>query len=211
MYFVIETPTGFAGGENLGRFSSVLHMIYLSEEINSKWFGVAFDCEHLLGNNIDPEKEIEKMSQGDGERVKVMHIGWPTPLHTAHVPLPLGSEQQIYIYKIIYNLRQKGFEDGYLIYERGNIPIEETIIVMRKIVDFAQKNIKPEDLMKHPEFFGIKVGEIASEERQLTAIREHAFDPLKGLITAPEEEHGFLGRAAVEKGKAEEWRKEKYR
>ncbi|MEM7821799.1 MAG: hypothetical protein QXX38_03260 [Candidatus Aenigmatarchaeota archaeon] len=36
-------------------------------------------------------------------------------------------------------------------------------------------------------------------------MREHAFDPLRGLIAMPEETHGFFGRAAVEKRKAEEW------
>jgi len=31
------------------------------------------------------------------------------------------------------------------------------------------------------------------------------------LLSVPEEKHGFLGKVAVEKGKAREWETEKYR
>ena len=114
-----------------------------------------------------------------------------------------------------YKLRQKGFGkhpdiDHFIVFERGGPEtFQESVISLRKIKEFLERDTSPEKLP--PEFFGVATGEIASEERQKVAIREHAFDPLKGLITAPEEEHGLLGRAAVEKGKAEEWRKEKYR
>jgi hypothetical protein len=82
---------------------------------------------------------------------------------------------------------------------------------LRLIIDCLEKDIPPSKLLAHPEFFGIDIKQVASPERQLAVIREHAYDPLKGLLMVPEEEHGFLGRAAVEKGKAEEWRKERFR
>jgi hypothetical protein len=145
----------------------------------------------------------------------VIHAGWPSALAPAHLPIAVGSDQQKYLYERYYQLKQKGFgkdKDVYIVFERGGPEtFQQSIISLKLIVDFLNKDIKPEDLINHPEFFGLKTGEISSPERQIVAIREHAYDPLKGMIVFPEEEHGTLGRAAVEKGKVEEWKKEKYR
>jgi hypothetical protein len=77
------------------------------------------------------------------------------------------------------------------------------------IKQFLEKDVPPEKLPL--EFYGLEPGQWASTERQKAQILEHAYDPLKGMLQVPEEEHGFLSKAAVEKGKTEEWRKEKYR
>jgi hypothetical protein len=216
MPLVFESPMGGRGIEDWLRFYNPAHIYCLVEEIGPKYVQLALDLEHMLSIRVDPEIVIDILPEDAGKFVKVIHVGFPSVLAPAHVPVALGSEEQLYLYKIYYKLRKKGFgldknQDHFILFERGPFPIQQTIIALRKITEFLEKDIKPEDLIKYPEFFGIATGEIASEERQLAAIREHAFDPLKGLMTVPEEEHGFLGRAAIEKGKAEEWRREKYR
>ncbi len=206
IYFVLETPTGFAGGENLGRFSRPLHMYYLAREVRTKYFGLTIDIEHMLGNNIDPKKEFELFPSNAGSTVKVIHIGYPTPLHTAHKALYLGSEEQQYVYERLWQLRQKGFKDGYLIFERAaKEDIQNSILSVRMIKHFLEKNVPPKELPE--EFYGMPKGgpEIA---RQKLAIKEHALEPLKGMLVAPEEEHTFLSASAKEK---EKWKKEEYR
>jgi len=42
-------------------------------------------------------------------------------------------------------------------------------------------------------------------------MREHAWDPLEGLLSVPEEKHTFFSKTAVEKQKGQEWEKRKYR
>jgi hypothetical protein len=114
-----------------------------------------------------------------------------------------------------FKLRQKGFgkdKECYIIFERGGPEtFQQSIIALQLIIECLNKDIPPEKLMEHPEFFGIDIKQMGSIERQRAVIREHAFDPLRGLIAVPEETHGFFGRAAVERGKAEEWRRERYR
>jgi hypothetical protein len=85
------------------------------------------------------------------------------------------------------------------------------VTALKIMAEHLEKDIPPERLP--PEFFGIVTGEIASEERQLAIIREHARDPLKGLISVPEEEYTFLSRAALEKPGVtpEKWKKEELR
>src|SRR3989338_10257564 len=106
-------------------------------------------------------------------------------------------------------LRQRGFREGYIIYERGggDSPakvVEQSIQVIRYIKENLQKGIPPEELPES--FYGISEMNEAKYKMQLVAIKEHAWDPLKGLLVIPEEEHTFLSRAAIEKGKAEEWK-----
>jgi len=210
MYFVLETPTGFAGGENLGRFSRPLHMAYLSEHVGTSYFGVAFDFEHVLGNNIDPKKEIAEFSAKGGKWIKVLHLGFPTPLHTAHAKIDIGSDEQKYLYDRIWELKQKGFDDGYLIFERGGgeDPVGQTILALRLVKKYLEMNTHPKDLPL--EFYGLKQEGPAVKAQQLQ-IKEHTLDPLKGMLVVPEEEHGILSGAAQRKGKTKEWEAEKYR
>ncbi len=210
MYFVIETPTGYSGGENLGRFSRPVHMAVLAQNAGTKLFGVAFDFEHVLGNNIDPKDEISKLPYMGGKFVKVIHAGFPTPLHTAHATVEVGSDEHRYLYERLWELRQKGFEDGYIIFERGGgeDPVGQTIIALRLIKEFLEKNTLPKDLPL--EFYGVKE-EGPELARQELAIKQHALDPLRGMFVVPEEEHGILGKAAIARGKGEEWKKEEYK
>lgn len=209
MYFVIETPMASAGLENLMRLSDPVHMCVLANEINFKFFRVAIDFEHVLSNYINPQEMIARMQENDGSLIKVVHLGWPTPVIPAHMPIYVGSDQHKWIYQRLWELRQKGFtqdEDRYLIYERGSENIEQSIIAIRLIVEYLEKNTEPEKLPN--KFFGVEGPSIASVERQRTVIQQHRLDPIEGLLVVPEEAYTFLGKAGTEKGGAEKWKKE---
>jgi len=209
LLFVFETPMAGHGTEGLMRLAHPRDMCFLAKAINSDFVGVAYDSEHMLGSNINPLDEAESLPAKAGELIKVIHLGYPTPHSPAHMPIPVGSEAQLFLYRVLFELRKKGFTEGYLIFERaGEQSIQQSIIAIRLMAQFLEQDVEPDKLPE--EFYGMKPGgpEIA---RQLVAIREHALDPMKGLITVPEEEHGFFGKAAIEKGKGEEWKKEKYK
>ena len=116
-------------------------------------------------------------------------------------------------------MKKKGWRDGYIMFERGGgrtgkgaLPqevFEDTVTALRWIVTFLDRDVKPEELP--PEFYGISLQNEPVFKRQLVAMREHAWDPLEGLLSVPEEKHTFLGKSAVDKGKAQEWEKRKFR
>lgn len=210
MYFIFETQMGGGGIEGMNRLVRPRDMVFLCQNIRSKWVGVCFDFEHVLAQNVDPKKEIESFPGNAGEWVKVCHLGFPTPHAPAHIPLLLGSREQYYLYERLFELRQKGFKNGFLIFERGGgkDPVEQSTVAIKMIQEHLEKNIRPKEL---PEmFFGIPPGG-PRIRRQEVIVREHFFDPLKGMLAIPEEEYTFLSKAATEKGKAKEWEKEELR
>jgi len=71
-----------------------------------------------------------------------------------------------------------------------------------------EENTKPEELVAKPEFFGVAGPALGSEERQRVVIREHARDPIEGLLVVPEETYTALGKAGTEKAGREKWKKE---
>ncbi|MBI1979083.1 MAG: hypothetical protein HYS62_03440, partial [Candidatus Aenigmarchaeota archaeon] len=96
----------------------------------------------------------------------------------------------------------------------GQNPLEITrtaVLALREIITNLDKGVEPGKLP--PEFYGISPEGILSEQRQMVIIREHARDPLKGLIIAPEEEHTALGKEALAKPgmTPEKWKKEELR
>ncbi len=207
--WIFETEMAKGGYETYMRVARIPHLCALTSSIKSNYVGVAIDYQHLLSCNLNPLDEIRDLPAKGGELVKVIHLSYPTPHVPSHIGIPLGSEAQLFIYRGLYELRKKGFNNGIIIFERGDPEsVQQSVLSIRMIVQFLEKDISPEKLPE--EFYGMKPGgpEIA---RQLVAIREHALDPMRGLITVPEEEHGFFGRSAIEKGKGEEWKKEKYK
>jgi hypothetical protein len=217
-----------AGEEGLQRLIhavDIYKMVKAAEKIaKDVYIGMVFDQEHYLHNNLDPMNEIKslKSEASDlGKFLLVFHVGAPKPYHPAHEPIDIGSEAQFWIYKYAYELRKLGFgageNEGIFIFERGGARgqtpaqfIGQSAAALRIIVEYLEKNVEPEKLP--PEFYGISPREILAEERQLAIIREHFFDPLKGLLQVPEEEYTFLGSKAIEKGKRpEEWKKEEMR
>lgn len=217
MPLVLETPMAHRGIEEWLRLPNPIQMYYLAEQVNKEagflCLAIAMDFEHMLSIRLDPEVVIDLLPEDVGKYVLVIHAGFPASLAPAHIPIPLGSEQQYYLYKLMYKLRKKGFgkdkKDYFIVFERGGgaDPIQQSVIALRKIVEFLEKDIPPEKLPME-EFFGFATGEIASLERQRSIILEHALDPLKGVIMVPEEEYTFLGAAATERVSPEKWRKE---
>jgi hypothetical protein len=214
LLFIFETPMAGSGMEDLLRFPQPGQMFYLVKEMKSPWFGIAIDIQHMLMDGLNVEAALAILPQEAGNYIRVIHSGYPSPLGPQHIPIPLGSDQQVYLYKTYWNLRKLGMgkeNEVYMIFERGGgqDPIQQTIIALQLIKKFLESDVPPEKLPL--EFYGLDTGQWASSERQKAQILEHAFEPLKGMLQVPEEEHGFLGKTAIEKGKGEEWRKEKYR
>ncbi len=215
MPFVIESP--MVPEEEMSRLPNPLQMYHVMKTLDEGRgvFGVALDIEHILMANINPEVAFDLLPEDGGDYMLVIHTGWPSPLGPAHIPIPLGSEQQLYLYKMYYKLRKKGMgidKNCYIIFERGggDDPYKQSYLALRNIVHYLEKDVPPDQLPT--EFYGISTQQLLSVEKQKVAIKEHAYDPLKGMITVPEEEHGMLGKAALEKGKRpEEWAKEKYK
>jgi len=215
--FLFETPMAGHGMEDLLRFPQPAQMYYLIKEIKSPYVGIAVDLEHLLMDGIDPDIAIDILPEDGGKFVRVIHTGWPSPLGPAHIPIPIGSEQHLYLYRMYWQLRQKGMGKDpnnpvYLIFERGGgeDPIKQSVLSLRLIVKFLLNDVPPNRLPL--EFFGIEAGQVASLERQWAIIEEHGRDPLKGLLIVPEETYGQISRTAIEKGKRpEEYKKEELR
>ncbi|NOR85757.1 hypothetical protein GQ473_06585, partial [archaeon] len=105
-----------------------------------------------------------------------------------------------------YDLKQKGMDDAYIIWEMGSYGSRDSATAFRRLIEYLSKNKHPDDLPT--EFFGI---DTTFEAQQHVAIQEHAYDPLEGVLMIPEESHTHLGSAAKDKGKLAEWAREQFR
>lgn len=218
-YILFEITESNQEQEGLMRLFDPKDTYHLIRALRSPWVKMCIDFEHMLQNKLNPEAEIPKWPNDMGKYIQLFHIGEPKPYHPAHIPLSPGSRGQEYIYSWLYNIRKKGFLDGWIIFERGGgrtgsgrTPFEvfeNSVWVLRQIAKYLDRGIDP---MKLPlEFYGISEQNPEVYSRSLVAVREHAWDPIEGLISIPEEKFTFLGSAAVQKGKAKEWERAKYR
>jgi len=181
--------------------------VKIAKVIDPDIVGYCLDFEHLLTNYIDPVDEAKELIKtGDGKYIRCLHLNAPRPIVGAHAPLSRLSVDMDIVYRFLYLLRKAGWKNSYIVWEMGSYGVQETAIAFKNIVRELEKETPPDELP--PEFYGIDKD---FEAQQMTAIREHAWDPLEGLLVVPEERHTFLSRAALEKGKAREWEKEKYR
>jgi len=215
LYLLLETAHAAEGMEGLIRLYSPLHAYHLIRKINSPHVKQCIDFEHMLANKLEPDKVIEKLPDDAGKQIFLFHLGRPIPYFgTAHATIPRGSHAQEHIYRWLWMLRNKGFRDGYMIYERGSgqTPLEvvqDTVQTLRLIAEELEKGTKPDELPAS--FYGVSEQNEAVFARQRVAVRDNFMAPITGLVSIPEETHTFLGRAAIEKGRAEEWKKGKYR
>jgi len=210
LIWVFEPEMGKTGWEKYMRLISIPHIHQLVKAIDHPNMKVAIDIEHLLSSGEDPIKNVEQLPHGAGKDIYVLHVGWPTPHKPAHIPLHLGSEAQHYVYDVLYRLRQKGWKDGIIIFERGggDDPVKSSVVSIRQIVKYLEMDVHPKKLPE--DFFGFAWNGF-NVRRQRVNIQMHAYDPLAGLITQPEEEHGLLGSEAIKKGKGDQWKKAKYK
>ncbi|MDI6720806.1 MAG: hypothetical protein QMD85_00345 [Candidatus Aenigmarchaeota archaeon] len=217
---LFENPEAGQGREGLYRLYDLRSAYHLMRKINSPSLRFCVDFEHMMAQNQNPEQIVKDLPGDFGKYVFLFHLGEPKPYFgTAHIPIPLGSQAQEVLYRWIHALRRKGFSSGYLIFERGGgragssrssfEVFEHSVWVLRQIAKYLEQDVPPQELP--PEFFGIAEQNKEVYARELVTIREHAFDPLKDVFIIPEEEHTFLGRSAVEKGKTEQWGRRKYR
>ncbi len=220
LYLLLENPESGEGAEGLYRLFDPRHFYYTMKQINSPHVMITIDFEHMVSQQIDPDKLIPELPNDFGKMIFLFHLGQPVPYGgTAHIPVSRGSLAQEQIYRWLYWMKKRGWKKGYIMFERGggrtgqgrlpNEVFEDSVQALRQITAYLEKDIEPNTLP--PEFFGISAANTAVYARQLVAMREHAWDPLEGLLSVPEEKHGFLSKAAVDKGKAQEWEKRKFR
>lgn len=223
VFFAFEPPEILEGQkEGMQRIIHASHIYNLVKASGSPYFRVMIDSEHYVHNNLDPKAEIQNTPSDFGEYVYGYHVGAPKPYHPTHEPIDVGSEAQRWIYVYAYELRKKGFgksadKPGLILFERGGRPgsqpaewMRTSVTAIKLIVEQLDKDTDPEKLPD--EFFGVSRDGALSPERQSIIIREHAEDPLKGMLSVPEEGYGFLSSAAIAKGKKpEEWKKEELR
>ena len=206
--------------EGIYRLAHPMHGYCFVKKMNSPIIKLCIDFEHMLAQKLDPDKIIKELPDDFGKTVYLFHVGEPKPYQgKAHIPLSRGSQAQEIIYDWLYRIKQKGCESAILIFERGSgrsghgqTPFEvfeQSVLVIRQFAKYLEMNVAPDDLP--PEFFGISEQNAAVWKRQLVEMRNHAWDPLEGLIMIPEEKHTFFSKAAVDKGKREEWEKRKFR
>jgi len=217
---LLECPQSGQGTEGISRLYHPLHAYHLLKKIGSSAVMQCIDFEQEMGQNIDLNVELPTLPPDFGAQVFLLHLGDPIPYFgTAHIPIALADRGADTLYKWIYWFRQKGFKDGYIIFERGsgrtpgnqqmsNI-FEYSVYVIRQIVKYLDRDTKPDALP--PEFYGLSLENKDIFAQQLVAMREHAWDPLQGMLKIPEEKHTFLGKAAVDAGKAKEWERGRYR
>jgi hypothetical protein len=220
LYLLFEPPEAHTGLEGLLRLYNPVHAYYLIKKLKTEHIKLCIDFEHMLSQKLEPDRIIEQLPGDAGSTILLFHLGKPIPYFgTAHIPIARGSRSQEIVYKWLYALRKKGFKNGYMIFERGSgrsgsgrLPLEvmeDSVTAIRLIAKYLDLDTKPDDLPA--EFYGISWENEPVFKRQQVIIRDHAWDPLEGVLMIPEEKHTFLSKSAVDKGKGQEWDKRKYR
>ena len=209
---LIETPDcrnqSYRGYFRLVRPSDVC---FLMKKIDSPYVRSTIDFEHIATHGLDIMKEIKALGNRDGEYVKMLHTGsQPSQAHL-HKPVERGD---LFLYKLIWELRKRGFKDGWILFEwsgRGRKEEiekwEQSVQNLKQMAILLENDIPPDELP--PEFFGMTSGEI---ERERRIIERNMFNPLQGTLEAPELSHTWFGGEIIKKKKPKEvWEKEEYR
>ena len=203
----IETAMPPQGQEGQLRIMSANEHVKLVKNLDKgKITSYCVDFEHLTVNYIYVDKDIETLADGDAKYITMVHINAPRPIMGAHSPIDKISHDMQIIYRWLYLMRQKGMKNSYLIWEMGSYGVRESAVAFRKLMEELGKGTDPLHLPK--EFYGI---DDMFEQQQWVNMKEHAYDPLKGLIANPEEDHGLLSTEAVKKNKLNEWLAGRYK
>ena len=217
----LETPQTGEGTEGLNRFFHPLHAYHLLKKFNSEHIKFCLDFEQTMGQRIDVDKDfLDKAPNDFGKYTFLIHTGEPVPYFgTAHIPIMFGGRGQETIYGWLFKLRKKGFKNGYILFERGGgrggggktmaEVFEWSVWALRQIVKYLDQDIPLDKLP--PEFYGMSFENKETYALQKVVVTNHAWDPLFDVINIPEEKHTFLSKAAVDKGKREEWERRQFR
>ncbi|MFP4116048.1 MAG: sugar phosphate isomerase/epimerase family protein [Candidatus Aenigmatarchaeota archaeon] len=195
----LETPNAeegrFIGYYRLVDPEKIYHVV---KSIGHPLVRLCIDFEHIASHGISPAKAMKEAPGGIGEVTYVVHIsGEPVPGHR-HKPLEKGD---IDLYRMLWNLRKKGFEGGYLNFERGGggeriqegreDPYQDSLPNLKEIVMYLEDDTPPEELPE--EFYGYTDKEFKQER---ATVLSHTFDPLEGLIETPELKDSLLAKYA---------------
>lgn len=193
------------------RLVTPIHVNYVIKKLNSEYVRATIDFEHVATHGLDVLEEIKKLPSGDGRWVKMLHVAsQPSPGHL-HKPVEKGDK---YLYTLIWELRKRGFKDGYILFEWSGKGRKEEIEKWQRSVQnlkymsvLLENDVGPEELP--PEFYGLDKGEM---ERERRIIEKNMFKPLEGALEAPELSHTWFAGEVMKKKKPKEvWEKEEYR
>ncbi len=174
---------------------------------------LCFDFEHIATQGLNPKQILEETKSDIGEETYLVHLSSrPSPGHE-HFPLQKG---EIHLYEMLWELKQKGFESGYLTFERGaggggqgDEAFKESIPIAKQMAMYLEDDIAPDELPV--EFYGYDDKEF---KRDKAVIESNTFEPIKGLIESPQMQDTFLGKHATEsepRMRGEGWEAEEHR
>ncbi|MEA3229493.1 MAG: hypothetical protein U9P44_01135 [archaeon] len=166
------------------------------------------DFEHLTGNLLNPQHQIEQLEKGDAKYISMIHINPPSAAQGLHKVLKRMSFDIEYIYRWLYKLRSIGMSGAYFVWEMGKDTgggTYEAPLAIRGIAKELAKGTKPQDLPD--DFFGIDANFRAM---QIQAINAHGLDPIRDMFFYKPLDHTFTGQFARATN-AEIAEKEKYR
>lgn len=203
----IETAMPPQGQEGQLRIMSAHdHVLLVKHLDNGAYTSYCMDFEHLTVNYIWVSDDIATLKEGYAKYINILHINAPRPIMGAHAPLEPFSRDMKVIYRWMYQLRQKGMKDSYIVWEMGSYGSKQSAIAFRELVRELEINTSPEKLP--PKFYGL---DNMFEAQQTVNMREHAYDALEGMTATPEETHGMISTEAAKKGKLAEWLRGKAR
>lgn len=189
---------------------------------------------------IEQEKWLDDSKWGDrvkvdkekplAEMVRMYHLtkpGWETSQGTGHIhgPFREGDEQ---LYTWLHDMVVNGFaqsdERASVMYEVGGDmsgTVQKAKLSMNMIelgispeelepakVDPGKKEYRDEKEALMARFFGM---DRPSYNREWAKIEQHAFDPLEGLLEAPEFDYTFSSMAAIKNDKLRQWPNEEFK
>lgn len=191
------------------RLVDLTRIYHVISSIGHPNFRVCVDLEHIATHGLDPMKQIKEAHPRLGEHVYLVHLSSrPSPGHE-HKPIEKGEKD---LYEMLWNLKKKGFENGYMVFERGGGEEseiwKESVPNVKEMAMFLEDDVSPDQLPA--EFYGYTDSEFRRDE---AIIRSHMFDPIEGLIETPNLRDTFLGSYAIteKRQSPEKWQGEEFR
>ena len=196
----LETPDArnpeFLGHYRLVDPTRIYHVISAIDHPNVR---LCFDFEHIATHGINVNEVLGNAPRNLGDFTYLVHLSSnPSPGHE-HFPLQKGEKG---LYEMLWTLKTKGFNSGYLTIERGGGQggggqqdeiWKRSISIVKDMAMYLEDDVSPNDLPI--EFFGYDDKEF---KRDRATIRSNTFKPIQGLIESPELEDTLLGKHATE-------------
>lgn len=197
----LETPDArekeYLGYYRLVDPTRIYHVIKSIDHPNVQ---LCFDFEHIATHGYKVKELLDEAPGDLGEETYLVHLSSrPSPGHE-HFPLAKGEKR---LYEMLWKLKQRGFESGYISFERGggqgggqgqgDDVWQESISIAKDMAMYMEDDISPEELPI--DFFGYDEERF---KRDQAVIQSNTFEPIKGLIESPQMQDTFLGKHATE-------------